>query len=49
VEPPDGYFGAFVNGKWNGMVAMAIRMVRFALFVTEKYKENNCTQVLNGI
>lgn len=31
------------------MVAMAIRMVRFALFVTEKYKENNCTQVLNGI
>jgi hypothetical protein len=38
VEPPDGYFGAFENGKWNGMVAMAIRKVRFALFVTEKRK-----------
>ncbi|EFX83375.1 hypothetical protein DAPPUDRAFT_315894 [Daphnia pulex] len=25
VEPPDGYFGAFENGSWNGMVAMTIR------------------------
>jgi hypothetical protein len=31
VEPPDGYFGAFVNGSWNGMVAMAVRKVIFVL------------------
>ena len=27
VEPPDGAYGGFVNGSWNGLVGMAIRRV----------------------
>lgn len=27
VEAPDGYFGALVNGTWNGMIGMAVNRV----------------------
>ncbi|EFX79320.1 hypothetical protein DAPPUDRAFT_319599 [Daphnia pulex] len=38
VEPPDGAFGAFVNGSWNGLVGLVVRgkidIVATALSVT---------------
>lgn len=27
VEPPDGAFGAFINGSWNGLIGMVVRGV----------------------
>ena len=27
IKPPDGAFGALVNGSWNGLVGMAVRGV----------------------
>ncbi|KZS19973.1 Ionotropic receptor 10a [Daphnia magna] len=38
VEPPDGAFGAFINGSWNGLIGMVVRgeiaIVATALSVT---------------
>jgi len=31
VEPPDGLFGALINGSWVGMVGMTVNRVRSSL------------------
>lgn len=37
VEPPDGAYGAFVNGSWNGLVRMVIAGVSIYQMAAKLY------------